>query len=189
MTRKALSPDQNVYEIGRWYRVPCVFGRMFDWERWWPVMGPKHEDAEFIGFFQQHYHVDWRFVPKRFMPRGGNALAYPLHEPSPAQLAAWPTTRINLPLPKPQARRAKCVRKLPPFPALRVPWLKQLEAAHAGCKLKPGLICPHRGIPLASLPTIDGIVTCPGHGLRWNVTTGDLVPVEGLLSTQKSAHG
>ncbi len=162
-----------IYEIGKWYRVPCVFGKVYSMERWWPVMGPKHEDAEFIQFPQQHYHIDWRFVPKRCMPITPTfALAVPLTETTPTD--AWYPRNANLG--KPEPRRAKCIRETPsPYPRGRATWLPRLEAAYTGCKLKPGMVCPHRGIPLESIPAIAGVVTCPGHGLRWNVATGELV--------------
>lgn len=83
----------------------------------------------------------------------------------------------------PALRRMKCVREFPTYPLklLSGPrgWLPKLEAAYADCKLKPGMVCPHRGIPLADVPAVDGIVTCPGHGLRWNVATGELLSASG----------
>jgi hypothetical protein len=61
------------------------------------------------------------------------------------------------------------------FPGGPARWAA-LEAAHAGCRLKPGNICPHRGIDLTPFAKPDGTAVCPGHGLRWNLKTGELLP-------------
>jgi nitrite reductase/ring-hydroxylating ferredoxin subunit len=34
-------------------------------------------------------------------------------------------------------------------------------------------LCPHQLGPLADAPVVDGVVTCPWHGYRFNVKTGD----------------
>lgn len=56
----------QAYEVGRYYRVPCVRGRWIlgDSPLWIPVIGPLHEDTEYIGFPFQHWHVDYRFLRK-----------------------------------------------------------------------------------------------------------------------------
>ncbi|RYG96455.1 MAG: hypothetical protein EON58_12050, partial [Alphaproteobacteria bacterium] len=36
-------------------------------------------------------------------------------------------------------------------------------------------VCPHKGISLASVPVIDGCIDCPGHGLRFDAKTGEIV--------------
>src|SRR6185369_16121551 len=61
--RKSMTPT---WEIGKYYRVPAV--RVAIWHRfvgWLPVIGPKHEDAEFVNFPHQHFHVNWHFAPER----------------------------------------------------------------------------------------------------------------------------
>ena len=63
--RKGTPTDPTHYEVGRFYRVPCVWAswpNLGSRPRWWPVLGPQHEDEEFIGFPYQHYHVDYRFL-------------------------------------------------------------------------------------------------------------------------------
>lgn len=30
--------------------------------RWWPVLGPLHDDREILGLVHEHYHVDYRFL-------------------------------------------------------------------------------------------------------------------------------
>lgn len=54
----------------------------------------------------------------------------------------------------------------------------RLELAQAFIcnRLKPGNVCPHRGIDLTPFARPDGTAICPGHGLRWNLATGELMP-------------
>ena len=63
----------------------------------------------------------------------------------------------------------------PAYPSKEMSWLPDLEAAHAGRRLKPGLVCPHRGASLEGIQPVDGVVTCPLDGLKWCVETGALV--------------
>jgi hypothetical protein len=157
------------YEIGQFYKVPCVRGKYYNVVADWPVIGPQHEDKEFVGFSWQHYHIDWRFVPQPLFKPVGFNFGAPLM-----------TSSVLNPdgLPKPVMRRRKMQRAMPDFTEVRwrAKWFPKMEAAYAGCKLKPGLVCPHRGIPLAGQFQDGDVVTCPGHGLRWNVKTGELVP-------------
>jgi len=150
------------------YSVPCVRGKYFNVTDDWPVMGPQHEDEAHINFPWQHYHIDWRFVPQhRFKPLGFN-LSAPL----------MISDRINSDgFPTPVLRRRKMHRAMGEFNEVlvRAKWFYGLESAYADCKLKDGMVCPHRGIPLSGMHQEGDIVTCPGHGLRWNVVTGELV--------------
>ncbi len=162
------------YVIGRYYPIPTVRGRVYDYLHDWPVMGPEHEDAEFINFPHQHYHIDWRFVPGRLFNAldGGwiSVVALPLMGKSSGGLGPNPDG-----LPNPVMRRLKCKRELPAYPGEKATWLPRLEEKYQDCRLKTP-ICPHRGIALDNLPcNEDGVVTCPGHGLRWNIKTGELV--------------
>ena len=51
------------YIVGHTYRVTCVRGR---WNNigpiWWPVNGKIHDDADFLDFPWNHWHIDHRFV-------------------------------------------------------------------------------------------------------------------------------
>lgn len=71
-------------------------------------------------------------------------------------------------------RRLKCKRRLPAYPHGVAPWMERLSEHYAGTCLKRN-VCPHRGYDLSREPVVDGIVTCPLHGLRWNVGTGTCV--------------
>jgi hypothetical protein len=173
--------------VGVRYLVPMVDGEYNGKRAWWPVLGPKHEDAEFINFPHQHYHIDPRFLSKaqvRFLgmseesgtlyaPKrkiySQNVFASPLHENTTPGLKR----RIHSGV---EHRARMMLRQMPSYPRYNARWLPTLEDAYADVKLKPGMVCPHRGAPLRGLtPDADGCVTCPLHGLRWNVTTGCLV--------------
>lgn len=172
------------YEIGKFYRVPCADydldgdGRCIAAI---PVQGPLHNDRAIIGFAFEHYHVDPRFMSDgvlrrffagtfpMFVPLDAEALKYPLplrEEPHRSLITG--ETRL---------RRRKCYRVMPFFPAEAFRWIPKLEAMYARCRLNLARpICPHRGIDLDGLPERDGVVICPGHGLQWNMLTGELVP-------------
>lgn len=157
------------YVIGKMYSVPCVENP--PWKnagRWLPILGPLHEDAEIVKFEYRHYHIDWRFVSKSFFTTSTWGL--PPRSPlgrvlSPDLIPGFAYQIIN--------RRMKCKRTMPEFP-VTAPWLSELEQEFESARLGPNLICPHRGMPINGCPIKDGNVVCPGHGLRWNIETGEL---------------
>lgn len=179
------APDP--YKIGNYYDIKCVHGALYDDIQWWPVMGEAHRDQEIIGFPDLHYHIDWRFVSARTyhrhvgsdIYRGESKAAFGLilmllpenrkgyfyrarkFDDAPGEIEA-------------RRRRLKCKRDLPPYPHAIAPWMERLSRHHATACLRHR-VCPHRGYDLSREPVIDGIVTCPLHGLRWNVETGECV--------------
>ena len=46
-----------------------------------------------------------------------------------------------------------------------------------------GDACAHAGMSLGSVKLRGNIVTCPGHGFRYDVTTGHCVSISGLRVT------
>mgnify|MGYP002784344289 CR=1 FL=1 len=150
--------------LGQRYRVRCVrTDGLHYWPKWIPVLGPLHEDAAIIDFPEDHWHIDWRFAPASFFDFT-RCRVHPL-----GQVISKRNTRGGL------VRHALVYkREMPEFPNY-AHWLPELEAAHADDRLKPGLVCPHRGISLKGCPHRGGVIVCPGHGLAWDVTTGRLV--------------
>lgn len=150
-------------EVGRYYQVPCIWMRGI----YIPIIGSKHEDAEFLHFPYQHWHYDPRFMSDIAVKRN---LKYSTHVLTVIAMSI-PEVRV------PTLRRKKCYRLMPDFPWQTAPWLAELEAAYACSRVdlhQP--VCPHRGIPLVGTPDQDGVVVCSGHGLSWDLRTGRLVP-------------
>lgn len=175
-------------EVGRYYLVPQLRQlRASYWKDtppillWIPVHGPLHEDAEIIGFPHQHYHVDTRFMSEAFCYRylGNYKTDFYLQGKTYAQEAMIIPVIVNsqatyykLESPEPVLRKRLCQRETPEFvwPTTFGP---KLQAAYANCQLDPeNPICPHRGFKLSGLPEKDGVVVCPGHGIRWDLRTG-----------------
>ncbi len=177
-------------KVGTYYMVPCLLvGPEFrtSWmpaDGWVPVLGPKHRDVEHLEFEYEHFHVDWRF-----MPRGKyETLIATRASGSPLGNVVTSDTGYGEVTGTPKLRRVLCKREMPEFPSregatsawgddVSFKW-KRMERAQAfTCnRLKPGNICPHRGIDLTPFIKEDGTVICPGHGLRWDTKTGALLP-------------
>ncbi|MET3461250.1 Rieske (2Fe-2S) protein [Variovorax atrisoli] len=174
------APDQ-VFVVGHWYHVPCVFFPYLGYPaQWWPVIGPRHTDERIIGFSDEHFHVDIRFVTKvqrRIMDaycehrRDGvhTVFASPI-----AQRYQWSDFGPpHIPAEVPTIKRKQCKFVFPDYTAIGR-WHQPLEDAYECAKMTNG-ICPHQGAPLYGLEVRDGVVTCPLHGLRWSLSTGELV--------------
>lgn len=183
----------SAYEVGKYYQVPCVLqvinanGKV-PRSRLVPIIGPLHEDREFFNFPHQHFHPDPRFMSqallKWYMPRWAvSRYSLPLPQEAmrvPLAIEGFPARVAS---PEPVLRWRKCQREMPDWPAFVDGWLtsghRKLEAAYQDCRLKlDHPVCPHRGILLEGLPVKDGLVICPGHGLQWDLRTGELVPRE-----------
>ena len=159
--------------LGRWYRVPCVLRKLSYSEShaeltWFPVIGPAHSDE---GQAKEHYHYDYRFMPDMMLSAVGRR---DLGAFTPFFTATVATPSYPLPAGAEGARlkRHRCFRRMPICPASLAIGLR-LDAKYFNCALDPSQpVCLHRGIPLNGLPQANGVVVCPGHGLRWNLKTG-----------------
>jgi hypothetical protein len=168
--------------IGKMYLVMCVkvsveSGKYECGVRGWvPIMGPLHDDREYIGVKIRHYHIDWRFA--RFDDDG----AGPVEQAR--KFGRFVSDKQVMSLP--ELRRRRCVREMGAFPThlpdysgdgTPIDFIRKLETAYRDVKLKPDcMICPHRGISLAGVTEKDGVRVCPGHGLAWRMDTGELSP-------------
>lgn len=193
--------------IGQRYLVPCVrvagpVGSRKPLRRgvgsdgcegmlpgWWPVIGPEHEDAAILAFPHQHWHFDLRFLSKSQV-RNRRIGVEEGHASSIARLLSFPLTNHGS-LGTPEHRPRRCLREQPDWSA----WMSVAGRSHRpeimlklerialvkGQTLKACKVCPHRGLPLGSIPAVDGIVTCPGHGMRWDASTGQPVRTPGPI--------
>jgi len=164
--------------VGSFYLVPCVEVTRNIVPRKvgvWPITGPNHEDAEHIEFPARHWHYDLRFLTEDQF----NGLGY--HPHSHVLISSNPdgTARDDVAFGPVVYKRLRCRRDAPEYPHAKAEryWLPKLRAAYCEKTITCGK-CPHRGLPIASLPREPGtdIVTCPGHGLRWDLSTGKLMP-------------
>lgn len=158
-------------EVGRCYLVPTVRYLWFGQYANWPVFLPLHEDAEHFEFPHRHYHIDPRFVPERVWRREENGY----RNSAAAAFQAAPLHTRDEPHPPVVWRRVKCKREMPRYVFGAAKAVQSIRRAYAGqqCRRgRAGWICPHRKFALGSVPAVDGVITCPGHGLRICATTG-----------------
>ncbi|MGU3558566.1 Rieske 2Fe-2S domain-containing protein [Methylobacterium radiotolerans] len=171
--------------VGSRYLVPTVLYPWYGRVEAWPVMGPKHTDAEHIGFHQEHFHVDLRFLSDAQIRRierlsHGRGIE--------GIVASAPLATVGLggkeqPHPDPVEKRLTCRRSghdYPVYEAREQRGLRRLAEAYAGRKCgrnaAGALVCPHKGFVLGSLePDARGRVVCPLHGLEIDTRTGTVV--------------
>ena len=190
---------ENPPIVGKFYKVPTVRADYFllnddavtsDW----PVLTPMHDDWELLGFARFHYHLDLRFILKSQIKALRKKFGYidwvekltisPLQTSnnSKCEVGRWETKVNPDGFPAIQYLPRKCMRNQPTgiwdfleedrgYPGL----FEKLNTEYQDKKLKPGMICPHKGVCLKSMPVNDDLVRCPAHGLVWNVKTGELV--------------
>jgi hypothetical protein len=173
--------------VGRDYLVPSVVtgGHLV------PVMGSVHIDHELgpIACFP-HIHVDQRFVDV--------SILHDLWGMTERDIAPNPATGVHKiciiladVIRGPVSEQVfPCLREMPHFKhhqtrddgkpfyvhaGDRVDQTGAFEDAHEHRTLKACKVCPHQGIPLASMPVRDGVITCPGHMLDFDAATGKII--------------
>lgn len=171
--------------IGQFYMVPCA--RHEDTRKPMPVLGRAHSDPE-LRLAARHYHYDLRF----FTDEDIYELVGTVESPPSSRFSLTDAAMIRVLTvaihptnveAEVKCRRLLCRRPMPGFPVLDragspSPVATTLEPIYAPRRVdlaKP--VCSHKRFPLSGLPQdADGCVVCPLHGLRWNLTTGEMVP-------------
>lgn len=148
---------------GRFYLVPCVrvpFKTIaFKIGDWVPIIGSLHDDKE-IGANFLHFHYDRRFFKAAVPAR--SVIAFSRYN------FIFPD--LNTPI---EYRRKKCYRLADSiFRSGTRSTVCLLEEVLPEDLLLQGTRCPHRGFDLASVPIENGCVTCPLHGLKWEIGVG-----------------
>lgn len=186
--------DQPI-EVGKHYMVPCIKIDEIESARgkykslncmaWVPVWPIDHDDRD-IGFPEQHYHVDWRFVSNKDIRCIVKAL-YGLKCPDGPiedmlQEIILLVIVIKDVIEGPEEWPQCCYRTRLTWPYHhRAP--EKLEIKLKGAKLKCNR-CPHWGFDLSTVPPDEnGIIQCPGHGLCFRADTGDIVPRKSVKET------
>lgn len=147
-------------KIGKFYVVSCI---MMDHGHYAPVLGLPHEDSEFeFGQFM-HYHFDYRFAHPRLI----QAMMFQFGHYDNLSYAVVHEKRTRGEIFK---RPMKCLRNAPLPPPFMDIFHKLYE--HFKGKKMTGMVCPHKGTCLSSVPQDGKSVVCPAHGLAWNIKTG-----------------
>ena len=193
-------------EKGKYYEVPCIRANWRFKVGWYPIVAEMHNDPE-IDFPWDHWHIDYRFIRQADLDRFANnkeeevrcifglPIMLRLVVPEPMEHEFSLSTESH------QDNDNTFLRKqIKNFP--RHSWYKHfrllykrewpLFAPHwmLRCKLqdsmrdkkldlsKNPLICPHRGYDLTGTPSVNGVITCPLHGLQWCDETGEGIYAE-----------
>jgi hypothetical protein len=169
------------YEVGRFYMVPCVEGTWCGVQKFWPVIGPFHNDAEIIEFDEWHWHIDVRFIsgsPYFHKNVQDVVREFPLMltiaRPNYSQGDYFTPAKHPMPV----LKRRKCRRQYASHETSmdRARWLQKLEASCGSAGLRNGR-CPHRGTDLSTMiPDEFGCIECPLHGLIFDAASGSNVP-------------
>lgn len=160
--------------VGMFYLVPCAqirFGTFV------PVIGDWHSDPD-LGVKYQHLHVDVRFLVEEDLEHQPRMNFDREFSPAQRTMGRLVTTKDQHPFAvqvttttTPILKRRKCRRVMPEMPRLA----QFDEARQIGRKILCGK-CPHRGMPLESLPQDEnGHVICNGHGLKIDMKKGEVV--------------
>jgi hypothetical protein len=157
--------------IGETYLVKCVYAKFGSEsnKHWVPVFGELHHDKE-LYLEKKHYHIDWRFRDR--IHQESQEETYRLH----GYYLGIKNTYFYQPILEEniiieEYKPLIYQRHFEEFPEHSFDELLDL---YKGVKMQ-GMICPHKRANLASCEIINGCVTCPCHGLKWNVETGELV--------------
>lgn len=167
------------YEIGGFYEVPVVIvPKNQNWTFWGmktiPVIGPPHNDDKLLDVIVgPHIHCDWRFAPKLSIAKVLRSIdqcydplltAIERQQYILGRVLAYSDILIH------GTARLRCKRDFPKYPEI-VHFGHNLRQKYAGAKFTGK--CPHWGVDLSRIkPDADGCVTCPLHGLRFNLSTG-----------------
>lgn len=165
---------------GKFYLVPTILARWLGQApRPWPVIGTLHTDPKFFEFHEPHYHVDVRFVSQKWHTAAART---PITRRYSQIYVPGPNSPL---LPGPVFKRRKCIHPRVLYRILDsnnepfVPdQIRALRTAFAGQQCERGhggWICPHRKASVGSISPIDGIITCPLHGLRIDAATGKVL--------------
>lgn len=169
---------------GEIFLVPCVYSEKYEnyelteQELWMdldhfprsvlkhnitPVINHPHSDKE-NGQNEIHYHADYRFMHTQDPNNPVEIKNTHYHFVSDARPVKHDNIKIKyFPLP--------VINENPSF-ITPVKFIKKSKLKHK-CIHKGK--CPHRGYDLSQSKSIDGVITCPLHGLKFNSETKQII--------------
>jgi hypothetical protein len=148
--------------LGEVYNVPCIVkaedGHLFIT----PVIDHPHSDRE-NGQTEIHYHADYRFIRTdlNLKPVRNHSRHIYLHAERP--VVGRDGHLIHYPLPVVSEQFANITH-----PNLIRRSKMKRKCIHRGR-------CPHRGYDLSQVAPVDGVITCPLHGLRFDASTNVII--------------
>ena len=158
-------------QIGDFFIVRTVEFKRNNMLLKWPVFAKSHSDKDYQP--EEHYHIDWRFMTESIMleHRKYYQNLYPNY---------WKDLNAEYfePIMKDTEVISESYEKwkyLRNFDFPKEQFIKiEKKMIDCGAKMK-NMRCPHHGTNLTSCKPVNGVVTCPQHGLRWNIKTGELI--------------
>jgi hypothetical protein len=182
-------------EIGKVYSIPCVFGTPNFFNRyleskkecqWIPVFLPSHEDSEYRirerivndkneYYYEKdpsekhHFHLDPRFIPVEWtiIQTFGRTSSPKITYEGIIFPVKYEIEYKNMP-----CLRLECGDTNPHY-ILGHRFVQDYREQSLNC-----MRCPHKGIDLRSIQAINDIISCPGHGLKFNAKTLQCISYE-----------
>jgi len=141
-----------------------------------PIIPHLHSDKE-SGQLKKHYHVDDRFITNHYNKYFDNKAIYILTNNKDVKMQAVKNElRIYPKNGKIERHILRCVLPfvsgITPVEVLKNHKLK--KCMHNGK-------CPHKGYDLSNIEAVNGVVTCPLHGLKINIISKEIVNDPKLL--------
>lgn len=157
---------------GELYQVPCVVRR---WENGFaitPVIEHLHDDVE-NGQRYKHYHADYRFI--EYVIDKHDNIDRTFINPAIIQKHSqhiWGET------PRPILHEELKLEYIT-LPVINEEFVgatdvKLIENSKLKRKCIHNNKCPHRGYDLSQVQSVNGIITCPLHGLKFDAITKQL---------------
>lgn len=156
-----LGHEQTVVEGGIFSKTRRVYGKnnVLTADLWLPIIGTRHTDPD-IGMPLEHLHYDFRFISPKYRVKIG--------------LVNHSEQQTIVPIHYGECDQGMRPRRCWQSHAVRFTAPKNLEHEFGPRKMTCA-VCPHQGTPLHTVAPVDGKITCPAHGLIWDVVTGKLV--------------
>ena len=168
--------------IGEMFTVACLVKRdeYNNIIAFTPVINTPHSDKE-NGQPEIHYHADFRFVVTEKSTDTGIGMVI-TDERIGFNMAK---ARVELGIDGELEYHTLSVMGKEHYGTAQTMFIRNSKLNH---KCITNNKCPHRGFDLSQIVPVDGIITCPLHGLRFHSESGNITDecIEGLESAHKS---